>query len=86
MKTLVEPVGHSGQEFVVFPAAVAKYPVADARLQGVDDARGGGKIHIRDGKRQQIGGTKTVGNIVPLGAPCTVTIHDGSKIKHVVGP
>ncbi|MNN82789.1 hypothetical protein D3C81_1997630 [compost metagenome] len=67
----------------MLPAAIAQHAVLQALLQGFKNAGGGGEIHIGDGERQQICGTKPVGDVVPLGAPGTVTIYRGRKIKHV---
>jgi hypothetical protein len=47
-----------GKKLIVFPAAVAEYTVVDALMQCVGNAGRGGKIHIRNGKRQQVGGAK----------------------------
>ena len=74
MKTAGEPVAHRAEEFIVFPAAVAKNAVRQAFADGIDDAGGGGEIHVGDRKGQQVGRAKTVGDVIPLGAPGAVTV------------
>ena len=86
VKALPEPVRHGGQKFVIFPATVAKHPVVYSLVQRIGNAGGGGEIHIRDGEGQQVGSAKTVSDIIPLGTPGAVSIHDGRKIKHDGAP
>ena len=86
VKALPEPVRHGSQKFVIFPAAVAKHAVVDALVQRIGNTGSGSEIHIRDGEGQQVGSPKTVSDIIPLGTPGAVSIHDGRKIKHDGAP
>ena len=49
--------------------------VRQTLVDGLQDARRGSEIHIRDRKRKQVRGAKAIGDIIPLRAPRTVTIH-----------
>ena len=67
----------------MLPAAVAEHAVRNAFFQCLRNARGGCKIHIGNGERQQIVNTKTIANIIPLGTPRAVTVNSLRKIKHI---
>jgi hypothetical protein len=74
MKTAGEPVAHRAEEFIIFPPAVAKNTVPQTFADGIKNTGGGGEIHVGDRKGQQVGYAKTVGDVIPLRAPGTVTV------------
>ena len=71
------PVRDSRYKVVVFPAAVTQHAVVEPSAQRVKNAGRGGKIHIGNGKRQQIGCAEAVGDVVPLRTPGAVSVHRG---------